>query len=249
MHQLRLALRDAVQIDNVDVGLHAFRQCSTVIEAEDARGGTGHPAYGFLDGEQPLVADPVGKQERGPAGVHDLADVGAGVADAREHPVQAQERLQALEVLIEEADVEHRLAVRLQHLVEPKLYRVYTCGLRHAVEAVFGTSRVGRAIAVAEPEVGPRALFELGDGLRLVDEHAPCFPVAYRRQAASEVELADLGPCRRREQHVRGEPGQETAAAGQGQAADVEPFLPHRCDGVVVARAVSPRARVVRCAE
>ena len=86
MHELRLPLGDLIEVDHVHVGPLAGLQHAAVVQPDHARLGTGHLAHRFREGEHAMLAIPMREQEARPAGIHDLADVRAGVTDARQHP-------------------------------------------------------------------------------------------------------------------------------------------------------------------
>ncbi|MEJ7584568.1 MAG: hypothetical protein WKF43_10900 [Acidimicrobiales bacterium] len=97
--ELGMAFGGVVEVD-VQVGSHPHRDASAAAEAEDPGGLGGHAVDRLAGGVERGVADPVGEHERGPSRVHDLADVGAGVAEGREDELAAERGLEGFETRV-----------------------------------------------------------------------------------------------------------------------------------------------------
>ena len=79
MSHLRIAERQAFEVDHVDVSESPGDEPAPIGDAEQVGWFGGEASNGILEGETPLVAHPVGEEEGGLAGIHDEGGVGTGI--------------------------------------------------------------------------------------------------------------------------------------------------------------------------
>ena len=202
MYQHGLTLGDLVGVEDVDVRLEARLERTAVLESEYPCRSRGHAADTLAEAVDPGFADPIGQGEGRPAGVHDLRDVRARIAQAREDVVALEEIAQLLEVLVEHAQVEQCPAVGLVRQTEEGFHPVLAVGLRQRFQVVLRRCRVVGRLAIAQVEhVGHReAPLHVQ---AFVDEVLAGLRIADRRQSRFEVLLAHLGPGLALDRQVR----------------------------------------------
>ena len=92
-------------------------------------GGVGRQASDpLLDAPALAFADPVGEEERRLAGIHDLADVGAGIGEAERDERIVEHLLDRGEVLVEERHAADHVAVGLERQLDERGRRADAAG-------------------------------------------------------------------------------------------------------------------------
>ena len=240
MHERRHPFLDGVDVEHVDVRPLADGEHAAVVQAQHAGGHGTHAAHRLLQGVDAGVPVPVRQDERAPAGVDHLADVGARVAEAGHRPLGRDELLEGFEVHVEAAHVEQGPAVGLVGDAQEGLHRMFAGGLGQVVQALVQVPRVVRARSVAEVEPAPRLFCaRFPERLHLVDDAPARVRVADGGQPRVHVEIAHRLPrldrYAGREEPVRRQAPDAAAAAGNGHRGDVETLGAHLHDALVQA--------------
>ena len=226
-----LALFQAVYVDHVDVGLAARRQHPAILQAKHPRRFAGDASHRFLERIGALVAVPVREHEGGPAGVDHLAHVGAGVAEARQRPVRGDEQFEVLEIDVEAAVVEQRLALALQRQAQPRLHRMFASGIGDVGEALVARLGVVRPRILAHGVVALGGLQDLLVELLVVAHvgHQLGAEVRIRDggEAFLEAHLAQFVPVRRAPEVACRKAADAAAGAGHGDGRDVHAGIAH----------------------
>ena len=242
MHDVGLALLQAIDVDHVEVRLLAGFQGAAIAEAEHAGRFGGDAPHGFLDGVGAIVPVPVRQHERGPAGIDHPADVSARVAETGHRPVGGDELLQVLQIDVEAAHMEQQLAVALQRQPQPGLARMLARRGGDVEQALVARPGVDGSRAVAHRVVAPGGLQHLLVELLVVLHFRHQFGaeglVGDGRRPSVEIHLAQFVPRRRAPEIVGGEADDAATGAGHGNRRDVHSVRTHGRDLVVQGLAV-----------